>query len=405
MSEQQRICPACSTQATSNVAFCATCGTALSVAPVAVPSPSAEEIAAGNAAVGMIEPTESGLPLLPPPPPPALPVSAPVAAAPSTRSKPALWVGVGILVAVVLLAAGLLIGRGSSQNNAAIAPRTEPSTTIAASTPRTEAAASTTIAAADKLASAIQKWAALASNLPSGSTQSGVGQVGDSLLGVSVSSDFNLVVWTFNGTSWSRSDSIAPSFPDDDGVPNDLRLIDLTGDRNDEIFVSGASVHSSGEVFQLQGTSWVSVALDEGLAVSGNKLAGYTNPCIASCSAGIAIPYTYSWNGTGFAQQLTDNSGNPFELYETRTCSGPFRLRDVPPLQLCDKGPLVRNLQEALDSAGLLDGGLDGIDGDFGPNTAVAVRLYQFSIGEPVTGIADGQWYYNLIENYNGGGD
>src|SRR5215510_11834287 len=50
-------------------------------------------------------------------------------------------------------------------------------------------------------------------------------------------------------------------------------------------------------------------------------------------------------------------------------------------------GDRVRALQTALAQQGFNQVGK--IDGDFGPNTAVAVRAFQTAHGLPVTGVAD----------------
>jgi peptidoglycan hydrolase-like protein with peptidoglycan-binding domain len=41
------------------------------------------------------------------------------------------------------------------------------------------------------------------------------------------------------------------------------------------------------------------------------------------------------------------------------------------------------------------------VDGYFGPETEYSIKVYQYQNHLAVDGMVEGQWYHDLIENYN----
>ena len=233
-----------------------------------------------------------------------------------------------------------------------------------------------------------------------------VGTVGGQFIAASGSENpFSVTVWTSKGGAWVNTATLTPTQPSSGTGFVEVHTVDLTGDGNDEIFFNYYPGNDElGEVYQFTGSAWNLVGSDVALQLNGRRLTGATNFCVPSCADGVNVPYNFVWNGAGFHEQSVDLSGNPIQVVETQGCPAGMQYNEFPPLKLCDKGPLVKDLQAALNAGGLLYwSGQNGplVDGAFGPDTSTSIRLYQFAHGLQVNGVADGQWFYDLIENYH----
>ena len=69
----------------------------------------------------------------------------------------------------------------------------------------------------------------------------------------------------------------------------------------------------------------------------------------------------------------------------TVTCTGPFRANDTLPIEPCQKGSVVADIQKALVGFGY-DITADGL---YGQATADAVQSFQYVMGLPQTGVVD----------------
>ena len=97
----------------------------------------------------------------------------------------------------------------------------------------------------------------------------------------------------------------------------------------------------------------------------------------------------------------TDFEGNTFTLKLSPGCDA-FTPREYEPFGLCDKGQSIRYLQQILHDWGILQSSNGNpVDGYFGPETEYAVKVAQYMADAPVTGVAEGQWYYETVETYN----
>ena len=356
------------------------------------------------------------------------------------------WVAVGVISTLILVAVGFLIGRSDNSPGAA-RPGTPSSTASAATTipvtrsvastsapptntaatdmpatgsvsapstsgpittaPTTTIAPATTLSPADQLSAIRHSWTTFAATLPAGTVASAeLGTVGGQFIAASGSDNpFSVTVWTSKGGTWVDTATLTPTQTALGTGFVEVHTVDLTGDGNDEIFFNYYPGNDElGEVYQFTGLAWNLVGSDVALHLNGQRLTGTTNFCVPYCANGVNVPYNFVWNGTGFDEQTVDLSGNPIQIVETHGCPSGLRYNAFPPLKLCDKGPLVKALQAALNAGGLLySSGQNGplVDGAFGPDTSTSIRLYQFANGLQVNGVADGQWYYDLIENYN----
>ena len=124
-------------------------------------------------------------------------------------------------------------------------------------------------------------------------------------------------------------------------------------------------------------------------------------PCLPSCADGGAIPISYTWNGSRFIGTAVDDFGNKFTPLIGSSCST-FVSNDYEPYKKCDKGEGIRYLQQVLYDSGLLYSTSNKpVDGYFGPETEYSIKIYQYQNHLTVDGFVEGQWYHDLIENYN----
>jgi hypothetical protein len=220
--------------------------------------------------------------------------------------------------------------------------------------------------------------------------------------------DTPILIFEFSAANgWEQASAIGVDWGGAEIMPMQILLVDLTGDGSAEFFVEHIPYNDTLGVVYRHHTDGRWTLEVEGRAMTptpqGN-LRGYDETCVPDCAAGLVVEYEYSWTGSAFSYQAFDTRGNEIDLYVTTACVGDYIARSGPPLRRCDKGPLVETLQAALQWAGFLvstDGTPPAVDGYYGPSTETSVRLFQLYLGEPVDGIAEGPWFYDLIENYN----
>jgi hypothetical protein len=297
-----------------------------------------------------------------------------------------------------LVLTGLLIflvscGGGSSSSSNGETP---PSTTIAAVTVEDLAIAKTSFQ---------QTIGSLGVSVLNG----GVGVSGGTIFGISANSDKGTIsIWEWHEKQFGYSTDL--KLMDNwcgnscsSGIDN-LQIVDLTGEGDDDIFVDYHLNDSESQVFSQVLGSWKSLNFDLGTHASkvvGTNVVAYHEPCLPSCAEGGAIPISYSWNGTEFQSHAEDDFGNRFTLTVPATCTV-FTPSDYGPYKLCDKGKGILYFQQVLNDSGLLySSSSKPVDGYFGPETEYSVKVFQYENHLKVDGVVEGQWYRDLIENYN----
>ena len=236
----------------------------------------------------------------------------------------------------------------------------------------------------------------------------GVGVSSGTIFGISANSDKGTIsIWEWDGKQFGYGTEL--TLMDDWcgtctwGIDN-LQIVDLTGEGDDDIFVDYHLNDSESQVFSQVLGSWKSLKFDLGTHASkvvGTNVEAYHEPCMPSCSDGGAILISYAWNGTVFVGSAEDDFGNKFSLIIPSTCAV-FTPNDFEPFKLCDKGDGIRYLQEVLYENGLLySSSSNPVDGYFGPETEYSIKVYQYQNHLTVDGMVEGQWYHDLIENYN----
>ena len=238
----------------------------------------------------------------------------------------------------------------------------------------------------------------------------GVGVSSGVIIGISANSDKGTIsIWEWDGKQFGYGTEL--TLMDNwcgnsctYGIDN-LQIVDLTGEGDDDIFVDYHLNDSESQVFSQVLGSWKSLNFDLGTHASkvvGTNVEAYHEPCLPSCSDGGAILISYAWNGTEFVGSAEDDFGNRFTLIIPPTCAV-FTLNDYEePFKLCDKGDGIRYLQKVLYESGLLySSSSNPVDGYFGPETEYSIKVYQYQHHLTVDGMVEGQWYHDLIENYN----
>lgn len=399
-------CHACGNELRQGSRFCGNCGAERLPGPDELnPSVAQAPIPQATIAQSILVPPTAAPYAAPPQHTPLMPSS--VVVAPSRRPT----VYVAALVAVVALVAGGIVagstlfgGDGSISGGDA----SEVSTAQSTQSPTTPASTLPELSPEEALALSLASWADIAGSSGSAVESTSAELVDGMPTGVLIDTQTGTTtVWNFSSDAgWFETDLVPLEWSPGTSFLNEIRLVDLTGDGSAEVFVNYYPYNDNlGVVFTLRSGSWTGVAYGEALSLnSDNSLSGSENTCVPDCASGPRLSFTLRWNGSSFSRQDTDDFGNPIEVYIKVGCVGDYRPRDYAPLQKCDKGESVRQLQAALDYFGFLitsDNEPPAIDGYFGKDTATSVRLYQLYLGIPVTGVADGSWYYQLIEAYN----
>ena len=294
------------------------------------------------------------------------------------------------LTGVVLVLASCGGGSGTSSNS-----EVSPVTTVAAITVEDLAIAKTSFQ---------QTIGSLGESVLNG----GVGVSGGTIFGISANSVKGTIsIWEWDGKQFGYGTEL--TLMDDWcgtciwGIDN-LQIVDLTGEGDDDIFVDYHLNDSESQVFSQVLGSWKSLKFDLGTHASkvvGTNVEAYHEPCMPSCSDGGAILISYAWNATEFVGSAEDDFGNKFSLIIPSTCAV-FAPNDFEPFKLCDKGEAIRYLQKVLYENGLLySSSSNPVDGYFGPETEYSIKVYQYQHHLTVDGMVEGQWYHDLIENYN----
>ena len=275
----------------------------------------------------------------------------------------------------------------------------------------TEATSDTSIATitVEDLAIAKNTFAETIASLGESVLSGGVGVSDGAIFGVSANSDKGTIsIWDWDGSQFGYGTELAlmEEWCGSEctwGIDN-LQIADLTGEGSDDIFVDYHLNDPESQVFSQVSSSWSSLKFDLGTLgaeIIGTGVVAYHQPCLPSCAEGQSIKISYSWNGSIFESHSVDDFGNKFSLLIGPTCSV-FSPNDFEPYKLCDKGNGIRYLQQVLFDNGLLYSTSNKpTDGYFGPETEYSIKVYQYTNQIPVDGVVEGQWYRDLIENYN----
>lgn len=262
---------------------------------------------------------------------------------------------------------------------------------------------------AEELNAANSNFAMTIDSLGEPAISGGTGISNGAIFGVSANSNKGVIsVWNWDGSQFVFGADLIliDDWCGDEctwGIDS-IQLVDLTGEGDDDIYTGYHLNDPEGQVFSQVSGSWKSLNFDLGLHASeivGTSITAYHEPCLPSCADGGAIPISYSWNGSEFTGSAVDDFGNQFSLNLSPKCSS-FAVKEFEPYKLCDRGDGIRDFQQVLYEYGLLYY-LAGnpVDGYFGPDTEYSIKVYQFQNHLPVDGLVEGQWYHELIENYN----
>ena len=297
-----------------------------------------------------------------------------------------------LLIGVVMVLASCGGGSGSSSDS-----EVSPVTTVAAITVADLAIAKTSFQ---------QTIGSFGESVLNG----GVGVSGGTIFGISANSDKGTIsIWEWDGKQFGYGTELilmdnwcgnSCTY----GIDN-LQIVDLTGEGDDDIFVDYHLNDSESQVFSQVSGSWKSLNFDLGTHASkvvGTNVEAYHEPCMPSCADGGAILISYAWNGSEFVGSAEDDFGNKFSLIIPPTCAVFIPNDYEEPFKLCDKGDGIRYLQQVLQDSGLLySSSSKPVDGYFGPETEYSIKVYQYQNHLTVDGMVEGQWYHDLIENYN----
>lgn len=350
-------------------------------------------------------------------PPPAAPYAAPRQQSPvvtssvaaATFRRPAVYLAAFVAV-VALVAGGVIAGSMLFGGDESISggDASDASTIQSGLPPIAPASTLPVLSPEEALALSLSSWADIAGSSGSAVESTSAELVDGMPTGVLIDTQSGATtVWNYSrDDGWFETDLVPLDWSPGNSFLNEIRLLDLTGDGSAEVFVNYFPYNDNlGVVFALRSGSWTEIAYGEALSLnSDNSLSGSEKTCVPDCASGPQLSFRLTWNGSAFTRQDIDDFDNPIEVYVKVGCVGDYRPRTYAPLQKCDKGEPVRQLQAALDYFGFLitsDNEPPAVDGYFGKDTATSVRLYQLYLGIPVTGIADGSWYYQLIEAYN----
>ena len=235
----------------------------------------------------------------------------------------------------------------------------------------------------------------------------GIGVSGGEIFGVSANSDKGTVsIWTWDGKKFGFGTELHIL---DDWCGNDCtwgidssQILDLTGEGDDDIFVSFHLNDPDGVVFSQVSGTWKAAEFDLGLhgaEVARSQVFAYHEPCLPSCADGGAIPITYEWDGNRFIGWAVDYLGNKFTPLIGAPCTN-YEFADVEPYKKCDQSEDIRALQRVLHDAGLLFSTSDDpVNGLFGPDTEYSVKIFQYQNELPVDGFVEGQWFHDLVQD------
>lgn len=209
-------------------------------------------------------------------------------------------------------------------------------------------------------------------------------------------------VWSFEDGAWGRHSSLTLTSGSAFSSINGFDVLDVTDDGADDLVVSYWNIFDAAEVFVKNVNSWVGMGEITLPNLGPTERSGQEVYCLPDCNNPIRVKFNLQWTGLGFARNYVDAAGNSVTISDPAECAD-YIETDFAPLGKCNSGDAVIIFQAALQEAGFLMAGSSGqpvADGYFGPSTALSVRLYQYAKGFPVNGIADGQWYYDLVDSF-----
>ena len=252
-------------------------------------------------------------------------------------------------------------------------------------------------------------WQQTVGSMSAANLNGGVGVSKGQIFGATANSDKGTIsIWIWDGKRFGYGSEVA--------LMNDwcgsscttgvdaVQIADLTREGDDDIFVSYHLNDPEGAVVSQVSGTWGLLPFDldtHGADVTGSTVTAWHEPCLPSCGDGGAIPISYRWDGTQFVGIAVDELGNEFTPKIGPGCTT-FKENDFEPYSLCDKGDGIRYLQQVLYDEGLLfSTSSNPVDGYFGPETEYSIKIFQYRNHLRVDGMVEGQWYHDLVENYN----
>jgi hypothetical protein len=331
-------------------------------------------------------------------------------AATSRRQSRGLLVGGGLGVVALALILLLSLCGGDADpgmaEQAAATVDTSNAATLPPETAKTSPPDSTALDTTVLELDAGAMWSDVMEGLPAGSISSSIGTVeNEPFVATADPTTSEVVLWSFVQDDWTRMGAL---YIEDlfNEVEPEVALVDANSDGSDEVlatYVRGQDYW--GSLLWSDRGDWVEAASEQSLALREGTVSGYRVFCLPDCATDPGIEVRISWNGVSFESQTVDTAGNPILVVDSEACSSYFEVGSIP-FGRCSKGPLVANLQSALADLGYWYNSVPGegpvTDGYFGPDTATALRIYQHHNRLRVTGETDGNWYFQLIEGYNG---
>lgn len=207
-----------------------------------------------------------------------------------------------------------------------------------------------------------------------------------------------LWVWQFDG-AWNVADEIYDL--DGLGLANvmELGLHDVTEDGSAELVVLYSPNRTFGAAHWWDGSVWELAVWGENLRLVDGRLLGSENSCDPNCAEGTPVEYQVLWTGDEFERVYPDPT--PVAVEEPPPVCPTYAFEEYEPFALCDRGPAIAYLQEALVFFDYLEPGPNAADGFFGPATERAVRALQRDYEVLEDGVVTGWWYYDFISTYN----
>ncbi|MFM8794738.1 MAG: dynamin family protein [Acidimicrobiales bacterium] len=165
--------------------------------------------------------------------------------------------------------------------------------------------------------------------------------------------------------------------------PSAVMFRDLDADGDDDLLVSLRCDSRYVTALLIVGSEWRVV--DHFSRISGSNLVEERNTCVPTCEEGRTFEFHLKWNGEFFDRVLP-------EL--TFSCSGLREEENGPPVEWCEEGGVIPDLQAELMVRGAPR---IRVDGQYGPATAAAVAWVQATTGREVTGQVDEDLGFELL--------
>ena len=114
-------------------------------------------------------------------------------------------------------------------------------------------------------------------------------------------------LWSFDGTTWGRSESIALPFAITHGsiAPEPIRVQDVTGDRRPDFIIGMVLNGPVSSVLSNDGGPWRLIPFNTDVAVpdlrvQGRDLVNYDQRCVPDCASGPTVEYRWKFYGSRF---------------------------------------------------------------------------------------------------------